>query len=125
MHSYLFIRYVKKIFLLSVFRVAHPDWLHKKVLERNDSTKQRRITDMFAKVDRAQHAEPEEPMQDIEDFGRPSADGNGPGPRVTVSGKRKRDEGEAQNENFGKSWRDVLGDPPAMGSTKVGCLKLI
>lgn len=28
-------------------RVPHPDWLHKKVLERNDTFKQRRITDMF------------------------------------------------------------------------------
>ena len=29
-------------------RIAHPDWLHKKVLERNDVFKQRRITDMFS-----------------------------------------------------------------------------
>lgn len=31
-------------------RVAHPDWLHKKVLERNDTFKQRRITDMFSTI---------------------------------------------------------------------------
>lgn len=33
-------------------RVRHPDWLHKKMLEKNDTYKQRRITDMFSKGDK-------------------------------------------------------------------------
>ena len=28
-------------------RIAHPDWLHKKMLEKNDVFKQRKITDVF------------------------------------------------------------------------------
>lgn len=28
-------------------RVRHPDWLHKKMLEKNDTLKQRRINEMF------------------------------------------------------------------------------
>jgi DNA polymerase epsilon subunit 1 len=28
-------------------RVRHPDWLHKKILEKNDTLKQRRINEMF------------------------------------------------------------------------------
>jgi DNA polymerase epsilon subunit 1 len=28
-------------------RVAHPDWLHKRILEKNDRMRQRKITDMF------------------------------------------------------------------------------
>jgi DNA polymerase epsilon subunit 1 len=27
--------------------VRHPDWLHKKILEKNDTLKQRRINEMF------------------------------------------------------------------------------
>jgi DNA polymerase epsilon subunit 1 len=30
-----------------VARVRHPDWLHKKILEKNDTLKQRRISEMF------------------------------------------------------------------------------
>ena len=29
-------------------RIAHPDWLHKKLLEKNDIYKQKRINEMFA-----------------------------------------------------------------------------
>jgi len=28
-------------------RIAHPDWLHKKLLEKNDVYKQKRINEMF------------------------------------------------------------------------------
>ena len=30
-------------------RVRHPDWLHKKIVEKNDSLKQRKMTEMFGK----------------------------------------------------------------------------
>ena len=29
-------------------RIAHPDWLHKKMMEINDVYKQRKITDIFS-----------------------------------------------------------------------------
>ncbi len=28
-------------------RIAHPDWLHKKIAEKNDTLKQRKINEMF------------------------------------------------------------------------------
>jgi DNA polymerase epsilon subunit 1 len=28
-------------------RVVHPDWLHKRIAEKNDTFKQRRINEMF------------------------------------------------------------------------------
>ena len=28
-------------------RIRHPDWLHKKILEKNDTLKQRKISEMF------------------------------------------------------------------------------
>lgn len=31
-------------------RIAHPDWLHKKLLEKNDVFKQKRINEMFMPV---------------------------------------------------------------------------
>ena len=34
-------------------RIAHPDWLHKKMLEKNDVYKQRKITDIFTVKPRA------------------------------------------------------------------------
>lgn len=34
-------------------RIGHPDWLHKKMLEKNDVYKQRKITDIFTLQPRA------------------------------------------------------------------------
>jgi len=31
-------------------RIAHPEWLHKKLLEKNDVYKQKRINEMFSVV---------------------------------------------------------------------------
>ncbi|KZC07383.1 PREDICTED: DNA polymerase epsilon catalytic subunit A [Dufourea novaeangliae] len=102
-------------------RVKHPDWLHKRVMEKNATHRQKKITDIFSAVPRnqdqgddAEEAGPSEP-RDIEDiaggeqlFKRP----------VPVVNKRKRQsEGEAE-KNKNKSWRDVLGSPPPMGTTK-------
>ena len=30
-------------------RISHPDWLHKRLLEKNDKFQQKRITDMFTR----------------------------------------------------------------------------
>ena len=36
-------------------RVRHPDWLHKRLVEKNDSFKQKRITEIFASRKRTNH----------------------------------------------------------------------
>lgn len=33
-------------------RVRHPDWLHKKLLEKNDTLRQKKINEIFQKVDK-------------------------------------------------------------------------
>lgn len=33
-------------------RLRHPDWLHKKIMEKNDVLKQRRINEIFARKPR-------------------------------------------------------------------------
>ena len=38
-------------------RIAHPDWLHKKLLEKNDVYKQKRISEMFGIVQKPQESE--------------------------------------------------------------------
>ncbi|KAI9254659.1 hypothetical protein BY458DRAFT_558768 [Sporodiniella umbellata] len=46
-------------------RVKHPVWLDKRIREQSLSNKQSRITDMFKRVDRADH------LDDMENFGAP------------------------------------------------------
>ncbi|XP_015122503.1 DNA polymerase epsilon catalytic subunit A isoform X1 [Diachasma alloeum] len=90
-------------------RVKHPDWLHKKILEKNDVKKQRKITDLFSVV------QPPivDDIGDIEDTGSQSVFKK-PGP---VTHKRKRGS-ETDEEEINKSWREVLGAPPPFGKTK-------
>jgi DNA polymerase epsilon subunit 1 len=38
-------------------RIAHPDWLHKKLLEKNDVYKQKRISEMFNVVSKPDDSE--------------------------------------------------------------------
>jgi len=40
-------------------RIAHPEWLHKKLLEKNDVYKQKRINEMFSVVLKPQQQQPE------------------------------------------------------------------
>jgi DNA polymerase epsilon subunit 1 len=56
-------------------RIRHPDWLHKKILEKNDTLKQRKISEMFftkLKPISANNDENEEdvfqPSQDVTDI---------------------------------------------------------
>ncbi|CAH2005328.1 unnamed protein product [Acanthoscelides obtectus] len=105
-------------------RVRHPDWLHKKILEKNDNFKQRRITDMFTHsakpVDQFGSSNgTDSNMGDIEDGGR-SNRSNFKSP-VAVVTKRKRGsdkENEFSEEDLNKTWREVLGNPPSIGDTK-------
>ncbi|KAL9693094.1 hypothetical protein quinque_012379 [Culex quinquefasciatus] len=94
-------------------RVQHPDWLHKKMLEKNDTLKQRRISEMFV-------AKEKPAMADIEDLGR--------GPRSPsvglpiVNSKRRRvpssEEPQPSQEAVAKTWKEALGAPPPPGTTR-------
>ena len=98
-------------------RISHPEWLHKKILEKNDVLKQRKISEMFSSfkkltnspADVFNSSQPSNIM-DIEDVGS----GKGKKPlglsNVTVTQKRKRQ--DIDESDLGKSWREVLGNPP-------------
>ncbi|XP_015586460.1 DNA polymerase epsilon catalytic subunit A [Cephus cinctus] len=98
-------------------RVQHPDWLHKKLLEKNDVKRQRTITELFSVTPKPTTSDSntanEEP-RDIEDIAGVS--NNFRRPMCTVN-KRKRIP-SAEEEDNNKSWREVLGPPPPMGKTK-------
>nr|CAD7454366.1 unnamed protein product [Timema tahoe] len=113
-------------------RVQHPDWLHKKMLEKNDTLKQKRINEMFTiikkKVQQPQHdsegdmfASQQGAMCDIEDLRRQSENaGTEAGPVIHTT-KRKRgapERTESQSSMLTQSWREVLGPPPSLGTTK-------
>lgn len=97
-------------------RVRHPDWLHKKILEKNDTYKQRLISDMFS-VRAKSSTENSEKTNDIEDIGTIKSPTNKK-PIANVN-KRKRSDDEFTEEELNKSWREILGNPPAYGTTKV------
>ncbi|XP_043195220.1 DNA polymerase epsilon catalytic subunit A-like [Amphibalanus amphitrite] len=110
-------------------RVQHPDWLHKRMIEKNDTLKQRKISDMF----RAGPALPQQPREprdggetdgapcsDIEDLGGPSSAGpTGNRPMVT---KRKRAASGTDAAELTQNWRVTLGSPPTMGDNKESML---
>lgn len=90
-------------------RVQHPDWLHKKMLEKSDVFKQRRINDMFK-----MSAKPVAEVRDIEDTVGTSSPSIG-APIVT---NRKRARNDVTDENLPKTWREALGPSPEMGTTR-------
>ncbi|XP_048254478.1 DNA polymerase epsilon catalytic subunit A-like isoform X1 [Haliotis rufescens] len=115
-------------------RIPHPVWLHKKLLERNDVFKQKKISEIFAPMaKKTSQMGMEEDSEDIlsssqngigdmEDIG-----GRPPRSGLAVSHKRKRGNSDtdtpntqldSQTSDLSQNWRDVLGAPPPMGSTK-------
>ncbi|TNN38408.1 DNA polymerase epsilon catalytic subunit A [Liparis tanakae] len=71
-------------------RVRHPDWLHKKLLEKNDIYKQKKISELFTSEGKRQVAhQPLEAGQaaDMEDFGLPAKPLQ---PAILISSKRRR-----------------------------------
>ncbi|XP_046479124.1 DNA polymerase epsilon catalytic subunit 1 isoform X1 [Neodiprion pinetum] len=105
-------------------RVKHPDWLHKKMLEKDDVLKQRRINEMFViqpkKVatpdsDDESDSHDENEIRDIEDIAGGSDVFKKP---VAMVNKRKRAALQDEHENnLNKSWKEVLGLPPPLGNT--------
>ncbi|XP_017892120.1 DNA polymerase epsilon catalytic subunit A [Ceratina calcarata] len=104
-------------------RVKHPDWLHKRVLEKSATQKQMKIVDMFSVVPRENKDDniqnSHEPC-DIEDAVEGTSTFKQPLPVVN---KRKRSNDEDDDRNINKSWREVLGSPPPRGTTKEERLK--
>lgn len=118
-------------------RVRHPDWLHKRMLEKNDVCKQQKISEMFSRAPKPVEQTPGESMEldeprstgnqkraldedspNLEDLGHkaPSLTTSlGHTPRVT---KHARTLTSSQQLGARESWRDVLGPPPHMGSTR-------
>ncbi|XP_023014693.2 DNA polymerase epsilon catalytic subunit 1 [Leptinotarsa decemlineata] len=113
-------------------RVRHPDWLHKKILEKSDTFKQRRISDMFSVLQKKpklsennsdvvdgnpDNLDSSSNIGDIEDVASTKDMFKTP---VAVVTKRKRGsdkENEFSEEDLNKTWREVLGKPPSFGST--------
>nr|XP_039327534.1 DNA polymerase epsilon catalytic subunit A [Saimiri boliviensis boliviensis] len=106
-------------------RVKHPDWLHKKLLEKNDVYKQKKISELFTLEGRRQVMMAQAPgdsprpsAPDMEDFGLVKP----PHPPAHVAVKRKRVLWESQEESQDLMptvpWQEILGQPPALGTTQ-------
>jgi DNA polymerase epsilon subunit 1 len=92
-------------------RVQHPDWLHKKMLEKNDVFKQRRINEMFKTS-----MKPISEVRDIEDITNPQSPASMNVPIVTTR-KRMRTQENPDNSTQPKTWREALGEPPTIGQS--------
>ncbi|KAL8598378.1 hypothetical protein ACOMHN_032655 [Nucella lapillus] len=126
-------------------RIPHPDWLRKKMLERNDVFKQKKISEIFAPQQRKatnmadacaeddvnnDNTDPppssqSQTIRDIEDTGGRSSSMRAPNmPRASVSTKRTREQagldsqGDSQGSDLSQNWREALGPPPPIGNTK-------
>uniref|UniRef100_A0AAR2LI01 DNA polymerase epsilon catalytic subunit n=1 Tax=Pygocentrus nattereri TaxID=42514 RepID=A0AAR2LI01_PYGNA len=101
-------------------RVRHPDWLHKKLLEKNDIYKQKKISELFTSEGKRQ-VHNQDGAPDIEDFGVPQRPLQ---PAILISTKRKRvshgedSQTESQELELTQSWREILGPPPPRGTTR-------
>ncbi|KAK9679178.1 protein of unknown function (DUF1744) [Popillia japonica] len=102
-------------------RIRHPDWLHKRMLEKNDNFKQRRIDDMFANCPKptANQNNGNSSSSDIEDIANttPTLFKK---PIATVS-KRKRlpnSNNEFEDVDFSKSWKEMFKKPIATVSKR-------
>ncbi|XP_040567537.1 DNA polymerase epsilon catalytic subunit A [Lepeophtheirus salmonis] len=105
-------------------RISHPDWLHKKIMEKSDVFKQRKINQMFTAqskkvMDEIPMDVNERDIFDIEDMdkpvSRPLALKN-----LTITNKRKRfsDNTSKDVEDLTKNWQEVLGNPPNRSNVK-------
>lgn len=96
LHSYSssgYLKYVKPLQIANpVPRVAHPDWLHKKVREKEDKFRQQKLADMISSLKRndllkrnsdtvgGNNVMDEEIVRDFEDFQNSKNSANGPRP---------------------------------------------
>jgi len=102
-------------------RVQHPPWLHKKVTEKSTSHRQKKITDIFSVVvNDTSHANSAEETRDIEDLAGPSTSFKTP---ISVVNKKKRQHSDEDEAIRARSWKEALGSPPPMGTTRKERLK--
>uniref|UniRef100_H2YP33 DNA polymerase epsilon catalytic subunit n=1 Tax=Ciona savignyi TaxID=51511 RepID=H2YP33_CIOSA len=110
-------------------RIRHPDWLHKRLMEKNDVYKQKRITDMFSVKKRPPLYAAD--IGDIESLGEKGSE-NKHNPTVTMAKRRKTDVFEKScqirkhsndtNSSLELGWREVLGPPPPINDLFTGSL---
>lgn len=103
-------------------RVPHPDWLHKKVSEKNKAKSQMKINEIFKAVPKEVEnldstMEVTDSELDIEDIGSRPSIFKVPSTSTVSKRKRAMSSSEDEVENNTKSWKEVLGNPPPMGTT--------
>ncbi|KAL1201896.1 DNA polymerase epsilon catalytic subunit A [Cardamine amara subsp. amara] len=94
-------------------RVLHPDWLHKKVREKEDKFRQRKLVDMFSSANKdgvldKDHSMTKDNVGDIEDFckeNRPSV--KGPKPVARSYEVNKKQSERKQQENWDPEFHDI------------------
>jgi DNA polymerase epsilon subunit 1 len=108
-----------------VSRVAHPDWLHKRLAERNSNLKQRKINELFSAVSAPFYQlkinEESSHIEDIENLGSSkvfslksngSINTNEKESSRNSSAKRKKGT-DFEEKKFLISWRSIIGEPPS------------
>lgn len=94
-------------------RVNHPDWLHKKVREKEDKFRQRKLVDIFSSANKdgvldTDHLVTKDSMEDIEDFckeNRPSV--KGPKPIARSYDVNKKQSEREQQESWDPEFHDI------------------
>lgn len=103
-------------------RVVHPEWLHKRMIEKNDVLKQRRINEIFGARPKPIASESQSQRTphtvDIEDL----AGGEGSstaGRAIVTSSKRKRTNTVIETpEITTKTWQEALGQTPVLENNR-------
>ncbi|CAN8013629.1 unnamed protein product [Ixodes persulcatus] len=102
-------------------RVAHPPWLHKRLLEKDDVLKQKRINELFSVAPKPKAPNDEPQTDDIEDLGEPARPPSSSRPIVATVTHRKRARSPVErrsDDDLRKSWRETLGPPPQLGHSR-------
>lgn len=102
-----------------VIRVPHPDWLHKRLVEKNSLYKQKRITDVFNSIDKQTLIDNNNQQlnitNDIEDIANGQTKSSITFGKKVTTLKRKRN--ELNEKTITRQWRIILGPPPSFGQT--------
>jgi DNA polymerase epsilon subunit 1 len=104
-------------------RVVHPDWLHKRLAERNSTLRQRKINELFTSAPRTGlgFTSQNTNLPDIEEIATNKSQKDKPiviAINSKTSTKRKHTESVPERQVLVK-WRDIIGQPPAsLGKTK-------
>ena len=113
-------------------RVVHPDWLHKKVREKEDKFRQRKLVDIFSSLNRDEFLKKnsdaagangvmnEEIVKDLEDFGNKSRKSvTGPRPIVRCYEVNNRQNSVKTNDQVGCLQQQTDHRLPALSSENI------